>query len=150
VRGPRALPGQNRFYDETSPAYEVLQKANEALARFPVDRLGHVRWVQAMRDGVIDPRPSLRGGGSMEVLAQDVIMTNTRGMPYVRFPHAAHTELLACGNCHEAIFVAARGANPMTMNDIFLGKYCGVCHDKVAFSTFACEHCHNVPNPDAG
>jgi c(7)-type cytochrome triheme protein len=150
VRGKRAPAEQNRFYDKTSPAYGLLQKANEALAGFPVDRIGQVRWVQAMREGTISPRASVTGEGSMEVLAQDVIMTNTRGMPFVRFPHAPHTELLACSNCHEAIFVSEKGANKITMDEIFLGKYCGVCHDKVAFSTYTCEHCHNVPNPDAG
>jgi c(7)-type cytochrome triheme protein len=148
-RGSRPSQDQNRFYDRASPAYGLLQKANEAMARFPVDRIGQILWIKAMREGTIDPRASVRGEGRMQVLEQDVIMENTRGMPLVRFPHAAHSELLACSNCHESIFVAKKGANPMTMNDIFLGEYCGVCHDKVAFSTYTCERCHNVPNPEA-
>jgi c(7)-type cytochrome triheme protein len=89
---------------------------------------------------------NVRGSGKMDILDQHVIMGNTREMPYVQFPHESHTQWLACENCHESIFVAKKGGNPMTMTDIFLGKYCGVCHDKVAFSTYACERCHNVPN----
>lgn len=31
------------------------------------------------------------------------------------------------------------------MNDIFRGRYCGMCHDRVAFVTyFSCERCHSA------
>jgi c(7)-type cytochrome triheme protein len=42
--------------------------------------------------------------------------------------------------------VARNDANAITMDAIFLGKYCGVCHDKVAFSNFVCERCHSIPH----
>lgn len=136
----------SRLYDAASPAYALLQQAGDVLAGLPMDRIGGVDWMRALRDGLIAPRVSLRGVGKMDILDQDVIMGNTREMPYVQFPHEPHTQWLACENCHDSIFVAKKGGNPMTMTDIFLGKYCGVCHDKVAFSTYACERCHNVPN----
>jgi c(7)-type cytochrome triheme protein len=145
VHGTGQQAEQHRLYDASSAAYGLLQQADDALTEFPVDRIGAIDWMRALRDGLIAPRVNVRGVGKMDILDQDVIMENTREMPYVQFPHQSHTQWLACNNCHDGIFIAEKGANPMTMNDIFLGKYCGVCHDKVAFSTYACERCHNVP-----
>ena len=146
ARGTGRRPESSRLYDASSPQYGLLQQADDALAGFPLDRIGGIDWMRALHDRLIAPRVSVRGSGKMDILDQDVIMRNTREMPYVQFPHESHTRWLACKNCHESIFVAKKGGNPMTMTDIFLGKYCGVCHDKVAFSTYACERCHNVPN----
>ena len=69
----------------------------------------------------------------MEVLQQDVIMRNTREMPFVRFPHAAHTELLACSNCHDA----DDPATPDAANwfEVPTAEACGACHDDVNFAT---------------
>lgn len=148
-RSGRALKGQNQHYDRSNPAYAQLQKANQALAGFPADRTGRVDWVSALQSGLIKPRASVRGQGSMQVLDDDILMTNTRDMPWVLFPHAAHTQWLACRNCHDSIFEARKGATRMNMNDIFKGRYCGACHDRVAFSTFVCERCHSVPHADS-
>jgi len=79
-----------------------------------------------------------------------VILKNTKEMPWVRFPHSSHTLWLDCSNCHPAPFVAKAGANTIMMADIFRGKYCGMCHDRVAFVTFfSCARCHSVPQPTA-
>ena len=61
------------------------------------------------------------------------------------FPHWAHRMQFRCHVCHEAIVVMKAGANPITMESIQQGKYCGVCHDgKTAFqATFdTCPRCH--------
>ena len=71
-------------------------------------------------------------------------------MPWVRFPHKPHTKWLACSNCHPAIFLPQEGANDISMNKVLRGEYCGVCHDKVAFSLFVCERCHSVPHEGSG
>ena len=77
-------------------------------------------------------------------------MKNTAEMPHVKFPHDSHTQWLACSNCHDKIFVPKAGANAINMTKIFQGEYCGVCHDRVAFTTmFACERCHSVLQPGA-
>ncbi len=144
VRTREAVRGQDRFYDPQGPAYALLQKAREALAGFPLDPEGQVDWVRALAQGMIRPRSTLAGAGAMRVLDRDIIMARTRQMPPVRFSHRVHTQWLACSNCHEALFVSQQGANRITMADIFRGRYCGVCHDKVAFSTFVCERCHSV------
>ena len=138
---------QNKFYDAANPDYQKLQKANQALAGFPLDKQGNVDWMKALRSGAITPRADLANAKPMEVLDLDVILKNTREMPYVKFPHNSHTQWLACSNCHDKIFVPKAGANPITMNKIFQGQFCGVCHDRVSFITFfSCERCHSVPH----
>jgi c(7)-type cytochrome triheme protein len=80
----------------------------------------------------------------------DIVMKNTQFMPWVRFPHLQHTKWLACENCHPKIFVPQEHANPISMNKVLRGEYCGVCHDKVAFALFVCERCHSVPHEGSG
>jgi c(7)-type cytochrome triheme protein len=145
VRPAEAATDQDLYYDPANPAYATLQKANQALAGFPVDATGKVDWMQALRSGLIQPRQDLKGSSQMTVLDLDVVMKNTKEMPYVVFPHKSHTLWLDCSNCHPAIFEPKAGATRITMNEIFRGKYCGVCHDRVAFVTyFSCNRCHRV------
>ncbi len=134
-----------KFYDTLSSAFDRLQTATGALAGFPTDRFGFVDWVQALEQGLIRPRAEIDARGSMDVLDQDVLMTDTREMPFVLFPHRPHTQWLACENCHDRIFKAEAGANDINMERIFGGEYCGVCHDQVSFSFADCERCHSVP-----
>ena len=154
LRPADPVPGQDLYYDESNPEFATLQKANQALAGFPVDRTGKVDWMELLRSGRIQPRASLRGEGSMNVLDLDVVMKNTREMPHVLFPHRSHTLWLECSNCHPRPFEARAGAHTITMSDIFRGRYCGMCHDRVAFVTFfSCMRCHSVPQsapPAAG
>ncbi len=135
------------IYDATSPADPVLEKANEALTMLPVDKKGAVDWMKALNSGAITPRADLMGAGKMEIFDADIIMKNTKKMPYVKFPHSSHTRWLTCVNCHDEIFTPKAGANPVDMTKIFLGQYCGVCHGKVAFTAiFSCERCHSIPH----
>ncbi len=144
TRGTKALPEQNKFYDRDNPAYSILQKANQAMAGFPLDKRGGIDWMVALREGLIAPRANINSDGDIQRRTDENIMQQTRNMPYVLFPHASHTEWLACENCHPKPFVATAGANNFTMNDMYQGKFCGMCHDRVAFETFACERCHLV------
>ncbi len=144
TRGAKPLEDQNSLYDHNNPAYSILQKANEAMANFPIDIRGGVDWMRALRQGLITPRADMRAGDDMQRREDEIIMKQTRNMPYVLFPHTLHTEWLTCNNCHPKPFVAQAGANQITMNDMFQGEYCGMCHDRVAFGTFACERCHSV------
>ena len=140
---------QSDLYDTTNPDFHILQKTNEALGGLELDKKGAIDWMKALNSGFITPRADLMGTGKMEILDVDIIMRNTKGMPYVKFPHSSHTKWLACSNCHEKIFISKAGSNPVTMTKIFRGQYCGVCHGQVAFiSTFSCERCHSVPHSD--
>lgn len=147
MRGAEEIPEQNKFYDPDNPSFERLQKANESLVGFPLDKKGYVDWMGAIRSGFIKPRADLRGNEQMQVLDLDVLLKDTKEMPYVKFPHNSHTLWLACSNCHPKPFIPKAGANDISMASIFRGDYCGMCHDRVAFITFfSCERCHSVPH----
>lgn len=66
--------------------------------------------------------------------------------PPAVYPHWIHRMQFRCYVCHQSIFKMKRGSNPVTMDDIDGGKYCGVCHNgKIAFGTSfgQCFHCHH-------
>ncbi len=135
------------IHDPANVNVKYLQQPYDAMSAFPRDKAGIVNWVQVLDQGLIDPRASVDGTGEMFPVDFDIIFTNTASMPNVRFPHRAHTEWLTCANCHPAIFIPQKGANPISMNEIIQGKYCGVCHGKVAFPpTLNCGRCHSVAN----
>jgi c(7)-type cytochrome triheme protein len=137
------------FYDAANPDFYKLQQSSEVAAMLPLDKKGAIDWMTALRGGKITPRASLNGEQKMQVLDLDVVMHNTKEMPYVKFPHNSHTQWLACSNCHDKIFVPKAGANEISMTKIFAGQFCGTCHDRVAFlTTYSCERCHSVPHGD--
>jgi c(7)-type cytochrome triheme protein len=135
----------NPIYDTSNPDYFRLQRMDEATRQMPRDALGFPDWMAALRAGAIAPRANLDGTAKMNVLNLDVVMKNTREMPYVLFPHQSHTLWLDCSNCHPAPFLPKTGSNAVSMSAIFRGNYCGMCHDRVAFiSFFSCNRCHRV------
>lgn len=137
---------QDAIHDPTDEGLQLLQDPTRVLLHFPTDRLGEVDWVKTLDEGLIRPRSSVSGKGKQRVLDMDVLMKNTAQMPYVLFPHKAHTRWLACSNCHSTIFVPKAGGNPITMTKVMRGQYCGVCHGTVAFSWLICERCHSIPH----
>ena len=131
-----------------SDAIGFLQEPRSALGSLPREGAGnHIDWVAAIRTGAIRPRARVGSQGSMELLDRDVLMVETKSMPYVTFPHLAHTEWLSCRNCHDWLFKAELGANDISMTDIARGRSCGLCHGKVAFPATECFRCHNGPRP---
>ena len=120
---------------------------------FPSDSYGNkVNWVKAMEEGKFKPKTSLQGDEQM--LGMDVavdIFLKEPIMPDVVYPHKAHTQVLMCNNCHPSIFKPEAGTNPTTMNKIYQGEYCGVCHGRVAFPFEDCFRCHSnrqtIPPP---
>lgn len=141
---------EDGVHDLDNNAMVVLQDPKVAMKDFPLDRRQQVNWVEALEQGYIKPRADLQGKGDMLVMDMDIIMKNTQFMPNVRFPHYQHTKWLDCSNCHPKIFIPQEHANPITMNKVLRGEYCGVCHDKVAFALFTCERCHSVPTKESG
>ncbi len=139
---------EDGIHDPQNDAIKVLQEPGESMIDFPIDRLGLVNWVKALRDNKIDPRRSLSGnefdGEIMHEMDMDIIMKQTANMPSVLFPHLAHTEWLSCNNCHPKIFKPQYEANDVSMDKILKGEFCGRCHDKVSFSLLTCERCHSV------
>ncbi len=141
---------QDGIHDLENDAVSALQDPLVAMGDFPLDRRKQINWVETLDAGLIQPRADLKGEHDMLVMDMDIIMKNTQFMPYVKFPHLAHTKWLDCSNCHPKIFVPQEHANPISMNKVLRGEYCGVCHDKVAFALFICERCHSIPHKGSG
>jgi c(7)-type cytochrome triheme protein len=148
--GASESPRNDGIHDTQVNSIATLQDPTKALADFPRDRRNQVDWVAALDQGLIEPRADLQGQTQMQTMDLDILMKNTQYMPWVKFPHLQHTKWLACSNCHPAIFIPKQDANPISMNKVLRGQYCGVCHDKVAFALFICERCHSVPHEGSG
>lgn len=147
ITGKAVHIGEDGIHDPTNEsAMFALQQPEEAMGAFPRDSAGLTDWVQALRKGHIAPRSDLLGEGEdLKPIDLDILFTNTGPMPNVLFSHTVHTEWLACKNCHEDIFKQKKGANKFKMADVLGGKYCGVCHGKIAFApTINCMRCHSV------
>lgn len=154
VQPPLTPLANDGIHDDANPSLSSLQNPKESMATFPKDKRGEVNWVETLNQKLIDPRMTLTGdpadGAPLEELDLDIVMKNTQQMPHVRFPHLQHTRWLACSNCHSEIFQPKAGANPVSMEKILKGQYCGRCHDKVSFSLWQCERCHSVPHEGSG
>ena len=147
VRAPRRAP-----YEPPKPRPVVEMKEEvprtdwlAVLDELPKDATGHTDWVKALNESLITPKASLDPKADEEpVLDLDVELV-PKDSPEFRatYPHKIHTQMLACTNCHTGIFQMERGADPITMEKIFAGEYCGRCHGKVAFDPItACHRCH--------
>ena len=133
------------LHDPSNPAINVLQEPADALSLLQADTAGNmVDWARSLEYGFIEPRGSLREAYEPEVLETTVLMRNTMPLRYVRFPHKTHTQWMSCETCHDAIFVAEEGANPINMGKILNGEYCGICHGAVSFPLTECDRCHNT------
>jgi c(7)-type cytochrome triheme protein len=147
VRPPRRLPYRAPPPSIKAQPLEEKPATNwlALLGQLPKAESGDTDWVQALELKLIDPRPGLDASVEDEpVLDLDVELV-PQGMPEFKvvFPHRAHTQFLACGNCHTAIFQMQAGADPITMEKVLGGEYCGRCHGKVAFEpTTSCPRCH--------
>jgi c(7)-type cytochrome triheme protein len=115
------------------------------LAELPRDANDAPDWMQALSMKLIDPRPGIKEGAEEEAVLDITLELTPADMPDFKatFPHLAHTTLLVCDSCHVGIFQMQAGADPITMEKIAAGEYCGRCHGKVAFDvTTNCARCH--------
>jgi len=119
----------------------------QRLEQLPKDASGGVDWVNALDAGLIKPRPGVADDAEeLPELDMDVVLVPP-AMPdfAATFPHKVHTRLLTCVNCHTSIFQMEKGADPITMEKIFAGEYCGRCHGKVAYDlATGCPRCHKA------
>lgn len=144
---PQSLLSKDDLHDTTNPGLKMLQEPREGLGKLPKDYPGNrVNWVEALRQGLIEPRTNILPGTPIRVLNLDVILSRTGEMPMVKFPHKQHTEWLDCNNCHEGIFKYKAGTTPgLSMFAVLQGEFCGQCHGAVAFPLTECDRCHSVP-----
>ena len=136
-------------YQEQTMEYKLVPPAQvnwtDRLKLLPKDAAGGTDWVKALNENLIKPKAGLDAKAEeQQVLDLDVVLV-PKGAPEFKatYPHKAHTQVLACDNCHPAIFQMEAGADPITMDKIFAGEYCGRCHGPVAFDpASACPRCH--------
>lgn len=117
----------------------------------PKERFGNgINWEHAEEKGLISPLDHLEGISiprkAMAVQKDFSLAAKTEGMPDIIFSHRKHTVWNGCELCHPDIFLGVKkGATKYSMIELFQGKYCGVCHDKVAFPQTDCQRCHVTP-----
>lgn len=133
------------IHDPSNPAIKVLQEPGEALSALPSDTAGNmVDWIKAFREGYIQPRVGLHRSEPPKLLDSDILFKDTADMPWVLFPHLAHTEWLDCKNCHSDLFEMEVGKTDVNMFHILSGNRCGVCHGAVSFPLTECKRCHSI------
>ncbi|MGA2192458.1 MAG: c(7)-type cytochrome triheme domain-containing protein [Nitrospirota bacterium] len=118
---------------------------------FPRKGLGDgIDWEEAEAKGFISPVDYLEGISikkpALKPQEDFAIESRASWMSEVIFSHKKHALWNGCEVCHPEIFPSVKkGDVSYTMLDIFDGQYCGVCHDKVAFSLYDCQRCHTKP-----
>ena len=144
--GRRNLPpAEDGIHDPASPGTASLQPPLEAFYGLPRSNAGNrIDWVGALGKEQIRPRWEREDDQAVPPVMDLNIVREVKGsMPDVVYPHKQHTQWLDCSNCHPAIFIPQKGANPISMAAILLGRQCGVCHGKVAFPVSECRMCHS-------
>ena len=124
-----------------APRYKSYKALAQAL---PKDAIGNLDWDAAVRDGLLYPLPTIEPGvPGKPPLPLDVLLDpHVTGLEVV-FSHETHTYWLSCDSCHPSISVMQAGVNPITMEKIYQGEYCGRCHGSVAFAVESnCSRCH--------
>ena len=107
-------------------------------------------WQQAEESGLINPVDFVPGISikrkSLAIQKDFALNAKLTGMPNIIFSHKKHTVWNGCELCHPEIFVGVKkGETHYSMVGIFEGKYCGACHNTVAFPLMDCQRCHSTP-----
>ena len=111
----------------------------------------YVDWEAAEEQKVINPIDTLPGISfeRQHIKPQkdfSITPSMKSWMPNIIFSHKKHAVWNGCEVCHPDIFPSVKkGTVKYTMFDISNGRYCGLCHTKVAFPIGDCEKCHVTP-----
>ena len=147
VRQPRRPPYER---PKPPPVVELKEEAPRIdwvamLEQLPKHAGGGTDWVRALNEKLIEPKSGLDPKAEDEPVVDLDVELIPKGQPDFKatYPHKVHTQILACANCHPAIFQMEKGADLITMEKIFAGEFCGRCHSKVAFDVATgCPRCH--------
>jgi c(7)-type cytochrome triheme protein len=157
----RTLSDEDRPQCERCHSYGRDSSGDSDFLRFaqalPKERFGNgLDWQQAEELGMIHPLDFVNGISikrkSLTIQQDFALNPKLQSMPDIIFSHKKHTVWNGCELCHPEIFVGVkRGTTRYSMVGIFEGKYCGVCHNTVAFPLTDCQRCHSKPmQPEKG
>ena len=118
--------------------------------QMPKERFGNgIDWLKAEEQGLLTVKDYLEGVSiprSKIKEPEKFNLTPTEpNMPNIVLSHQKHVVWNGCELCHPEIFPVKKAAQTYSMQDIFNGRYCGVCHDSVAFPNIDCQRCHTLP-----
>ncbi len=123
-----------------------LERFTKVTAGLPRTFFGNqVDWVTAAAERKITPKYSRRNDTppTDNFSRRLELSAEWSQVPPAYFPHAAHTPILDCANCHPAIFNIEKKTTPnFKMEFILQRKFCGVCHLDIAFPLDDCNRCH--------
>jgi c(7)-type cytochrome triheme protein len=119
-------------------------------ADFPKGRFGNnVDWEAAELSGkikLVDTLPEISvKRRPLEVPKDYSIEAKMAGLPEIIFSHKKHAVWNGCELCHPDLYSVKAGTTKYSMEEVFAGKYCGLCHGSVAFPTIDCQRCHVKP-----
>lgn len=145
---PEALLRSALFQPEDTvrPEIENFLEPDTVKALLPRDHAGNIDWMAALREEIIKPRDRLPSDDPALPRDEfefkfDFFFPGPDTTLNAYFPHSSHTQWVDCQQCHARIFPYRN--TPVSMGEIFQGKYCGECHGKVAFPVVSdCERCH--------
>ena len=137
----------NVFYQREPDASKVNRFISFS-KRMPSDRFGNgINWALAesednikLVDYIAGISPASRP--KMKIPTDVIVKMNFEGMPDVIFSHKKHMVWGGCKLCHPEIFSLRKSRLTYSMDEIFKGKSCGVCHRNVAFPESDCRRCH--------
>jgi len=116
----------------------------------PRTRFGNgINWIKAEKTDQMTVKDSLTGNSvknkNRMKLTDSVIKPDEPEMPQIVFSHDKHALWNGCTLCHPEPFKEANGSPKFTMEEVIDGKFCGICHGKVAFPILDCQRCHVKP-----
>jgi c(7)-type cytochrome triheme protein len=124
-----------------------FQKAVEGLPR---GRFGNgIDWELAEIQGkfkLVDTLPGVSVVRKpLQIPSDYKIEGSVASVPEIIFSHKKHDAWNGCESCHPDVFGVKNGTTKYTMQQVFDGKYCGLCHGTVAFPAIDCARCHTKP-----
>jgi len=118
--------------------------------QFPAERFGNgIDWLTSEDQNLLNLKDHLEGVSISRSKIQEPkefdLSAKQPNMPDIIFSHTKHTVWNGCELCHPEIFGIKKNSVPYSMEEIFAGEYCGVCHGTVAFPNIDCQRCHTKP-----
>lgn len=122
------------------------ERFSKLTAPFQKSKYGNnVNWSKAINSGRHTPLYSIFEPEEKPLDFRKMLELESKWLrvPPAYFPHGTHVKLLDCANCHPDLFkIKKKTTKHFLMEYINEGKFCGVCHLRVAFPLDDCKGCH--------